>query len=123
MKCRVTKVAAFLLGVVSSVADQVSPVQKVIQLLDGMKDKGEQEMQADQTQHNEQTKFCEETLRDKSRAMEEAGDKIEQLNADIAKFESSIKTYSTQLAGYNHEINTDTKDIEDANALRAQEKK
>jgi len=110
-----------LLTAVAASGTQVSPVQKVIQLLDGMRDKGKEEMATEQKQHDEFTAFCEDNLRDKRRLIAEATEVIDKSTADIEKYEASILRLTTEIDNHNKDIESATKEKEDAIALRKEE--
>jgi len=77
-----------LLAIVAATAvarDQtaVTPVQKVIQLLNGMVEKGKKEKHEEQVQFAAYKQFCDDTTVEKQRAIKEANEMIEMLQADI----------------------------------------
>ena len=72
-------------GVVAVSAVEVTPVQKVIELLHGMVDKGKKEKHDEQVQFAAYKQFCDDTSVEKQRAIKEANQQIEKLNADIQK--------------------------------------
>merc|ERR1719262_217057 len=61
---------------------KVTPVQKVIELMEGMLEKGKKEKHEEQVQFAAFKQFCEDTTADKARAIKEANEMIEQLKAD-----------------------------------------
>merc|ERR1719395_1945 len=65
---------------------KATPVQKVIELMNGMLEKGKKEMQAEQIQFAKYKQFCEDTTADKTKAVKEATEMIEVLKSDIAKY-------------------------------------
>jgi len=99
----------------------VSPVQKVIQLLNGMQDKGKEEMATEQTQHDEFVAFCEQTLVDKHRLIVEAQEQIAKSTAASEKYDSSISRLTTEIQNHQKDIDSATKEKEDAVELRKQE--
>lgn len=65
--------AAALGGLPSPVASsEVTPVQKVIELMENMMQKGKDEKHAEQVQFAAYKQFCDDTVVDKRRAIEEA---------------------------------------------------
>ena len=66
----------------------MTPVQKVVQMLETMKEKGSKEMQEEQVQYASYKQFCELTLSEKGRAISTASDEIESLVAEIAQADS-----------------------------------
>ena len=66
----VSIVAVLLCG--SAFASEVTPVQKVIQLMEGMLEKGKKEKHEEQVQFAAYKQFCDDTTVEKKRAIEEA---------------------------------------------------
>merc|ERR1719271_1559199 len=71
---------------------KVTPVQKVIQLLQGMAEKGKKEKHEEQVQFAAYKQFCDDTTVEKQRAIKEATAKMEQLVAAIQKAEADAAT-------------------------------
>ncbi|CAK0872389.1 unnamed protein product, partial [Prorocentrum cordatum] len=65
-----------------------TPVQKVIELMEGMLAKGKEDKKAEQVGYAAFKQFCEDTETETSRNIEEAEMKIETLKADIEKFKA-----------------------------------
>ena len=72
-------------------------------------------------QHADYTAFCEKTLSEKDRAIEEGTERIERLKADIEKFEASVTTLTSELQAHQKEIEVAQQDSEKNTALRQQE--
>merc|ERR1719352_12365 len=83
---KVLFIASFLMG--SASAAQVTPVQKVIELLNNMVEKGTKEKQDEQVQFASFKGFCDNTVGQKQKAIAEATEMIEVLTADIEKYEA-----------------------------------
>merc|ERR1719214_195651 len=66
----------------------VTPVQKVIQLMNGMVEKGKKEKQDELVQFASFKTFCDNTVSQKQAAIAEANEMIEVLTADIEKSEA-----------------------------------
>ena len=75
---------ALLLGVTSAAAVTVSPVEKVITLLEDLKTQVETEGKVEATTYDKFACFCKEKTNDKSDAITTGNDSIDQLSADIA---------------------------------------
>merc|ERR1719379_186412 len=93
----------FLLSIVTSVhattqESAVTPVQKVIQLMNGMMAKGKAEKQAEQVQYAAYKQWCDDTVRQKTAAIAEANEMIEVLKADIEKYTAEAEKLSKQIA-------------------------
>merc|ERR1719440_410871 len=87
-------------------ADAVSPVQKVVELLDEWEAKAMEEY----------TTFCDDELKDKGYAIETAGSEIEDLSAtaedasaQITELADEISTLGTTIAGKEKELYDATK--------------
>jgi hypothetical protein len=72
------------LAAASQVEEKVTPTQKVVELLDGMLAKGQKEKHEEQVQFASYKQFCDDTSKDKRRAISEAEMQMEKLEADIA---------------------------------------
>jgi len=101
---------------------EVTPVQKVIQLLEGMSAKGKAEKHDEQVQFAAYKQFCEDTTIEKKRAIEEANEKIDKLKADIEKYTSDAATLTKEIAGHDDDIAAWTGDKKAATKVRAMEK-
>jgi cell division septum initiation protein DivIVA len=101
---------------------EVTPVQKVIQLLEGMSAKGKAEKHNEQVQFAAYKQFCEDTTIEKKRAIEEANEKIDKLKADIEKYTSDAATLTKEIAGHDDDIAAWTGDKKAATKVRAMEK-
>jgi prefoldin subunit 5 len=119
-----TVVPALLLFLVSDVAlgAKITPVQKVIQLLEGMSATGKKEKHDEQVQFAAYKQFCDDTTVEKKRAIEEANEKIEMLKADIEKYISDAATLTKEIAGHDDDIAAWTGDMKAASKVRAMEK-
>jgi hypothetical protein len=110
-----------------AVASEVTPVQKVIQLLQGMLEKGKKEKQEEQVQFAAYKQFCDDTTTEKQRAIKEANSAMEQLSASIQKNEADAATLSKQIAGLDEDISvwegdkkasTEVREMENADYMK-----
>jgi len=115
---------ALLLFLITDVAisAQVTPVQKVIQLLEGMSAQGKKEKHDEQVQFAAYKQFCDDTTVEKKRAIEEANEKIEMLKADIEKYISDAEILTKEIAGHDDDIAAWTGDLKAATKIREMEK-
>merc|ERR1719498_71868 len=97
---------------------QVTPVQKVIQLLDNMVKKGTAEKQAEQVQFAKFKSFCDSTVADKQRAIEDANEMIEVLTADISKFDAEAAQLAKEISQHDADISTWEGDLTAATKVR-----
>jgi len=108
-----------VLGVVRANDAGVTPVQKVIQLLDNMVEKGTQDKQDEQVQFAKFKTFCDSTVSNKQRAIEEANEMMEVLTADVEKFQSMAQRLSKEIAQHDSDISTWEGDLGAATKVRA----
>merc|ERR1719420_1599051 len=100
----------------------VTPVQKVIELLQGMLEKGKKEKHEEQVQFAAYKQFCDDTTVEKQRAIKEAEQMIEMLKADIQQYTVDAETLGKEIAGHDEDIATWTGDIKAATNVREIEK-
>merc|ERR1719456_1306930 len=103
-------------------ASKVTPVQKVIQLMQGMLEKGKKEKHAEQVQFAAYKQFCDDTSVEKKRAIEEANEHIEVLKADIQKYTADAARLTKEIAEHDEDIATWNGDMKAATNVREIEK-
>jgi len=96
----------------------VTPVQKVIQLLNGMVEKGKKEKHEEQVQFAAYKQFCDDTTVEKQRAIKEANEMIEILQADIQKYEADAAQLAKEIAKHDEDISTWEGDFKAASKVR-----
>jgi len=117
------KLAAFLMfGAAVASATEVTPVQKVIQLLTGMVEKGKKEKHEEQVQFAAYKQFCDDTSVEKTRSIKEAGEQIDMLKADIQKAVADAATLTKEIAGLDQDISVWAGDKKAATKVREIEK-
>jgi len=116
--------ACAVLGSFSASASKVdvTPVQKVIQLLEGMLEKGKQEKHGEQVQFASYKQFCDDTTVEKARAIKEAEQTIEVLKADIQKYIADAALLTKEIAELDEDISVWGGDIKAATKVREIEK-
>merc|ERR1719389_1468304 len=102
-------------------ASAVTPVQKVIQLLQGMAEKGKKEKHEEQVQFAAYKQFCDDTTVEKQRAIKEATAKMEQLVAAIQKAEADAATLAKEIAQLDEDISVYEGDKKAATEVREME--
>merc|ERR1719399_1569538 len=102
----------------STAQTKVTPVQKVIQLLNGMLEKGKKEKHDDQVQFAAYKQFCDDTTVEKTRAIKEANEMIEILQADIQKYEADAARLAKEIAKHDEDISTWEGDFKAATKVR-----
>merc|ERR550537_983568 len=108
--------------VVASSSVEVTPVQKVIQLMNGMLEKGKKEKHAEQVQFAAYKQFCDDTTVEKKRAIEEANERIDVLKADIQSYTAKAAKLTKEIAELDEDISIWTGDIKAATNVREIEK-
>jgi len=101
---------------------KVTPVQKVIQLMEGMVEKGKAEKQAEEVQFAEYKSFCDNTAANKKKAIAEANEKIEMLKADIQEAAADAARLSVEIKEHDDDIGIWTGDEDAATKVRGIEK-
>merc|ERR1719399_1805677 len=106
----------------STTQAEVTPVQKVTQLLNGMLEKGKKEKHDEQVQFAAYKQFCDDTTVEKKRAIEEANEMIEILKADIQKYAADAEQLAKEIAEHDEDISVWAGDIKAATKVREIEK-
>ena len=103
-------------------AAKVTPVQKVIQLMEGMAAKGKEEKHAEQVQFAAYKQFCDDTTVEKTRMIKEAEETIEILKADIQEYTATAAQLTKEIAELDEDISIWEGDIKAATKVREIEK-
>jgi len=119
---KASRILLLALAVGAASATAVTPVQKVIQLLEGMLAKGKEEKHSEQVQYAAYKQFCDDTSVEKTRAIKEANEMIDMLKADIAQYTSDAAQLTKEIAGHDEDISVWTGDSEAATKVRGLEK-
>merc|ERR1719265_1263149 len=100
------RTAIFLVALlaVGAGATTVTPVQKVIQLLDGMVAKGKAEKQDEQVQFAAYKQWCDDTSNEKKNNIAEANEMIEILHADGEKYEADAERLGHEIDELDHDL-------------------
>jgi len=97
---------------------EVTPVQKVVQLMTGMVEKGKKEKNEEQIQFAAFKQFCGDTTTKKTRAIKEENEMIDMLQADISKYDSEAAQLGREIAQHDDDISTWEGDIKAATKVR-----
>merc|ERR1719158_616366 len=111
-------VSVLLAGFSMATATKVTPVQKVIQLLENMVEKGTKEKQDEQVQFASFKGFCDNTVGQKQAAIAEATEMIEVLTADIEKYEAEAAELGKAISAHDADISTWEGDVIAAEKVR-----
>jgi len=108
--------------IVSAAGNAVTPVQKVIEMMNGMLEKGKKEKHEEQVQFAAYKQFCDDTTVEKKRAIDEANEQIEVLKADIEKYTATAAKLTKEIAEHDEDISVWQGDIKAATKVREIEK-
>merc|ERR1719213_987198 len=115
------KVTAVVFVCLFGAATAVSPVQKVIELLEDNKVKIANDLAAEEKEMAEYTEFCDDGSSEKGYAIKTATSKIEDLTALIEKCTSKIPVYEDTIATLGTEVASKQKQLYEATELRKKE--
>jgi len=101
---------------------KVTPIQKVLEMMQTMIVKGQEEMHNEQVQFAAYKQFCEDTSIEKQRAIKDALDEIEVLEADIEKATADAAKLTKDIKGLETDVSTWTKELANATKVRKDEK-
>jgi uncharacterized small protein (DUF1192 family) len=101
---------------------EVTPVQKVVALMEGMLEKGKKDKHEEQIQFASYKQFCDDTSVEKTRSIAEAEETIGVLKADIQKFSANAARLTKEIAGLDEDISIWNGDIRAATNVREIEK-
>jgi hypothetical protein len=99
-------------------AHAVSPVQKVVELLDECKAKVQKDLDAEAAAMTEYTAFCDDELKDKGYAIETAGRSIGDLTATIDSATAQIGALSDEIATLGTTIAAKSAELAEATKVR-----
>ena len=115
-----TVAALALLGICHGA--EVTPVEKVLELMNSMLEKGKKEKHEEGVAFAGYKQFCDDTTTEKNRAISEANDKIGVLNADIEKAVATITKLSEEIAELEEDVSIWEGDIKASTKVREIEK-
>merc|ERR1740117_509707 len=101
---------------------KVTPVQKVIELLQGMLEKGKKGKHEEQVQFASYKQFCDDTTTEKTRAIAEATESIDTLKADIQQYTANAAQLTKEIAGLDEDVSIWKGDVKAATNVRDIEK-
>merc|ERR1719355_531366 len=99
-------------------AQAISPVMKVVELLDECKAKVAKDLAAEADAMEKYTTFCDDELKDKAYAIETATSKIGDLDAAIADAQATIAETSDEISTLGSLIAGKNKELYDAGVVR-----
>jgi len=119
MKFSLAVMAAALVGVN---AVEVTPTQKVVQLLEGMLAKGKEEKHQEQVTFAAYKQFCDDTSVEKARDIKEAEELMAKLDADAKAARAHAAKLGREIAAHEADIATWQGDQAAATKVRSMEK-
>merc|ERR1719478_570312 len=102
-------------------AHAISPVMKVVELLDECKAKVAKDLAAEASAMETYTTFCDDELKDKGYAIETAASKIGDLEAAIADAQATIAETSDEIATLGTVMAGKNKELYEAGEVRREE--
>jgi hypothetical protein len=121
------RVCAFcaLCGVIfadaATLQTKVSPVQKVVELLDELKAKVQGDLAAEEHMMEEYTEYCDAEANKREDSITDAARTLDDLAAVIEKSSASIDSLSEEVDELTSKISADEADLKDATKLREQD--
>jgi len=99
----------------------VTPLQKLIQMLDDLVSKGKSEKQTEEVEFAKYQVWCTEVRDARTKSIEEGAAKIEQLTADIEKAEADAVSLAEEIEALEAQVAKDTEELESATKVRNKE--
>merc|ERR1719321_210195 len=109
-------VAASVLGFCSSL--DVTPLQKVVQMLEGVMAKGQEEKHAEEVEFAKFHEWCDQVRAEKTKSVKELGDEIMQLSADSDKAEADAETLGEEIGELEKDTAKLNAELDSATAQR-----
>mmetsp|Transcript_116419 Transcript_116419/g.267263 ORF Transcript_116419/g.267263 Transcript_116419/m.267263 type:complete len:671 (+) Transcript_116419:195-2207(+) len=116
------KLALTIVAVQVASGTAVSPIQKVIQLLEGMVAKGTQEKQDEATAYSAYEQFCSDTKTNKAAAIAQEEEEIEGLSAEIQKLQADREELQRDIKKLTADEEKYTKELGEENDRRQEER-
>jgi len=106
----------------ASLASEVNPIQKIIQMLSGMQAKVIADGEAEQKAYEEYFEWCDDSSKEKQFSIKTAKGEAEDLSATIEKAASDQESLSTKIEELSSEIGTNEADVKAATEIRNKER-
>merc|ERR1719182_30143 len=100
----------------------LTPVEKVLELMNSMLEKGKKEKHEEEGQFAAYKQFCDDTQVEKKNAIEDANGHITVLKADIEKAIATVDKLTKEVAELEEDISTWNGDIKAATKVREAER-
>jgi len=106
----------------AGVATAVTPIEKVLSLMNDMVDKGVAAKQDEEVKFSAFNQWCTNTVGSKQRAIDKQTDEIDALNAEIEKCASDIRSLTDRIEELEEDVGRWKDDQKAASAVRGREK-
>merc|ERR1719238_1146365 len=114
-------IAVSLAFLASAAGTDVTPIQKVVEMMDGMLAKGKKEKHEEEVEFTKFHEWCDQVREEKTKSIADATAQIAELAAAIDKAESDAETLSEEIAELEKEVAKLTADKDSATAQRKKE--
>jgi hypothetical protein len=104
-------------------AAEVTPIQKVLEMMESMLAKGKSMKHEEEVEFAKFKQWCDDTRSDSTRSIKEAADELTQLTADIGKAGSDAEVLDGEVKDLNKEVDTLEVQAASAKAVRDKEHK
>eukprot|EP00429_Kryptoperidinium_foliaceum_P011602 CAMPEP_0176037364 /NCGR_PEP_ID=MMETSP0120_2-20121206/18510_1 /TAXON_ID=160619 /ORGANISM="Kryptoperidinium foliaceum, Strain CCMP 1326" /LENGTH=680 /DNA_ID=CAMNT_0017370753 /DNA_START=18 /DNA_END=2060 /DNA_ORIENTATION=+ len=112
---------AAAVGSAAAAGSRVTPIMKVIQLLEEMKAKGDSEKKAEAVRYSAFDQWCKDQSRQKQEEIDTATERIEQLTAKIEKATAHINKLTDRIQELDEDVGRWARDTKSASDVRAKE--
>jgi peptidoglycan hydrolase CwlO-like protein len=123
MKTTASIAVLLLAGLSPVVADSDLPIQRVVQLIGGLKAQVEADGQKEQTAYDKYACWCENTLERKSADISSAKELISETQILIKKLKGEIASHGAEIAQLNKDIAQNVEAVKEATGVRNKEYK
>jgi len=106
------------LAFAGSINTSITPVQKVVQLLNELKEKGKEEKHLEAVQFATYKQFCEDTARGKEQAVKDGNNRIDALRSTIAKNNADAQRLEREVSEHDADIAVFQGDKKASNKVR-----
>jgi len=107
--------------VITATATHVTPIQKVIDMMNGMVAKGQEEKHNEEVAFNTFKVWCDNTRSETTNAIKDAADQIVQLESDIGKANADAELLKGEIAELEAAVAVATDELNAATEIRSKE--
>jgi hypothetical protein len=121
-RCSIVALVLLAIAPVAVVGNGVTPIQKVLTMIDDMIVKGKSEKHVEETEFAEFQQWCDSTREATKKSITEAAARIEQLEADIIKADADAEEAAEDAKELTAQADKEEAEAAAATAVRKQEK-